>query len=61
MTAWVACAPPWPSSSTTTRSSTAGARRLERLEFTWKAIADAQELDPKWDYKQAIDTSLVEK
>jgi len=33
----------------------------ERLAFTYKAIADAQELDPKWDYKQAIDTSLVEK
>ncbi len=33
----------------------------ERLAFTWKAIADAQELKPDWDYKQAIDTSLVEK
>ena len=39
------------------RSSSAGARKApERLEFTWKAIAEAQELDPKWDYKQAIDT-----
>jgi NitT/TauT family transport system substrate-binding protein len=33
----------------------------ERLEFTWKAVADSQELKPDWDYKQAIDTSLVEK
>jgi len=38
-----------------------GKESPERLAFTWKAIADAQELDPKWDYKQAIDTSLVEK
>jgi NitT/TauT family transport system substrate-binding protein len=38
-----------------------GKESPERLEFTWKAIADAQELDPKWDYKQALDTSLVEK
>ncbi len=38
-----------------------GKESPERLEFTWKAIADAQELDPKWDYKQAVDTSLVEK
>ena len=50
----------WRSSSTTTRASSAGARRVpERLEFTWKAIAEAQELEPDWDYKQAIDTSLV--
>jgi NitT/TauT family transport system substrate-binding protein len=38
-----------------------GKESPERLEFTWKAIAEAQELDAKWDYKQAIDTSLVEK
>jgi len=38
-----------------------GKESPERLEFTWKAIADAQELDPKWEYKQAIDTSLLEK
>jgi len=38
-----------------------GKESPERLEFTWKAIADAQELDQTWDYKQAIDTSLVEK
>ena len=38
-----------------------GKESPERLDFTWKAIAEAQELDAKWDYKQAIDTSLVEK
>jgi NitT/TauT family transport system substrate-binding protein len=38
-----------------------GKESPERLDFTWKAIAEAQELKPDWDYKQAIDTSLVEK
>jgi NitT/TauT family transport system substrate-binding protein len=38
-----------------------GKESAERLEFTWKAIAEAQEIKPDWDYKQAIDTSLVEK
>ena len=38
-----------------------GKEGSERLDFTWKAIAEAQELKPDWDYKQAIDTSLVEK
>jgi NitT/TauT family transport system substrate-binding protein len=38
-----------------------GKESTERLAFTWKAIADAQELKPDWDYTQAIDTSLVEK
>ena len=38
-----------------------GKESPERLAFTWQAIADAQELKPDWDYKQAIDTSLVEK
>ena len=33
----------------------------ERLEFTWKAVAESQELKLDWNYKQAIDTSLVEK
>jgi NitT/TauT family transport system substrate-binding protein len=33
----------------------------ERLDFTWKAIQEAQELKADWDYKQALDTSLVEK
>jgi NitT/TauT family transport system substrate-binding protein len=31
----------------------------ERLATTWQAIAEAQELDPKWDPNQAFDTSLV--
>jgi NitT/TauT family transport system substrate-binding protein len=38
-----------------------GKESAERLAFTWKAVADAQELKADWDYKQAIDTSLVEK
>ena len=38
-----------------------GKESPERLAFTWKAIADAQELRPDWDYTRAIDTSLVEK
>jgi NitT/TauT family transport system substrate-binding protein len=38
-----------------------GKESPERLAFTWKAIADAQELKPDWEYTQAIDTSLVEK
>jgi NitT/TauT family transport system substrate-binding protein len=36
-----------------------GKESQERLGFTWQVVADAQELDPKWDYHQAIDTSLV--
>jgi len=36
-----------------------GKESPERLAFTYQAVAEAQELDPKWDYKQAIDTSLV--
>ncbi len=36
-----------------------GKESPERLAFTWKAVAEAQELDPGWDPKQAIDTSLV--
>ena len=38
-----------------------GKESPERLDFTWKAIAESQELKSDWDYKQAIDTSLVEK
>ena len=38
-----------------------GKESPERLAFTWKAIADAQELTSDWDYTQAIDTSLVER
>lgn len=29
----------------------------ERLQFTWDVVAEAQELDESWDYKQAVDTS----
>jgi len=28
----------------------------ERLQFTWDVVAEAQELDGSWDYKQAVDT-----
>ena len=31
----------------------------ERMTFTWKAVADAQQLDPSWDYHQALDTEFV--
>jgi len=31
----------------------------ERLATTWQAIAESQDLDPKWDPNQAFDTSLV--
>lgn len=31
----------------------------ERLAFTWEVVAESQELDRKWDPKQAIDTSLL--
>jgi NitT/TauT family transport system substrate-binding protein len=37
-----------------------GKESPERLAFTWKAVADAQELDPNWDPKQAVDTSLLQ-
>lgn len=33
----------------------------ERLAFTWKVVAESQELPPSWDPKQAIDTSAVDK
>ncbi len=33
----------------------------ERLKFSWETIAESQELKKDWDYKQAIDTSLVTK
>jgi NitT/TauT family transport system substrate-binding protein len=36
-----------------------GKESPERLAFTYGVVAEAQELDPKWDYKQAIDTSLA--
>ena len=31
----------------------------ERLKFTYEVVADAQELDPHWDYNQAVDHSYV--
>jgi NitT/TauT family transport system substrate-binding protein len=31
----------------------------ERLATTWQAIAEAQDLDPKWDPTKAFDTSLL--
>ena len=36
-----------------------GAVTTERLEETWKVVADAQELDPKWNPAQAIDTRFL--
>lgn len=29
----------------------------ERMAFTWVQIAQAQQIDPSWDYAQAIDLS----
>jgi NitT/TauT family transport system substrate-binding protein len=31
----------------------------ERLKFTWDVVAEAQELKKGWDYKQALDTSML--
>jgi NitT/TauT family transport system substrate-binding protein len=31
----------------------------ERLKFSWETIAESQDLKKDWDYKQAIDTSLL--
>ena len=36
-----------------------GKEAPERLTFTWKTVAEAQELDAKWDPSQAYDTSLL--
>ena len=36
-----------------------GKESPERLAFTWQTVAESQDLDPKWDPKQAFDTSLV--
>lgn len=36
-----------------------GKESPERLKFSWDVVAEAQDLERDWDYKQAIDTSLV--
>ena len=36
-----------------------GSTSPERLAATWSAVADAQELDRKWDPKQAFDTRFL--
>jgi NitT/TauT family transport system substrate-binding protein len=36
-----------------------GKESPERLAFSWQVVAESQDLDPKWDPKQAFDTSLV--
>jgi NitT/TauT family transport system substrate-binding protein len=36
-----------------------GKESPERLAFTWQVVAESQDLEPKWDPKQAFDTSLV--
>ena len=38
-----------------------GKESAERLKFSWDTIAEANELKKDYDYKQAIDTSLVTK
>ena len=37
------------------------AANADQRDFALKEIRRAQELKPDWNYKQAIDTSLVEK
>src|ERR1700724_3671391 len=36
-----------------------GKESPERLAFTWQAVAESQDLDPKWDPKHALETSLL--
>ena len=36
-----------------------GRHDQERLKFTYEVVADAQDLDPGWDYSQAVDHSHV--
>lgn len=36
-----------------------GKEAPDRLAFTWQVVAESQNLDAKWDHKQAINTSLV--
>jgi NitT/TauT family transport system substrate-binding protein len=36
-----------------------GREAPDRLAFTWQVVAESQELNAKWDPRQAIDTSLV--
>lgn len=38
-----------------------GKEGADRLKFSWETIASANSLKPNYDYKQAIDTSLVPK
>ena len=38
-----------------------GKESPERLAFTWEVVAESQEIPKSWDYKQAIDTSLLPK
>jgi hypothetical protein len=38
-----------------------GKESAERLAFTWDVVAESQELPKTWDYKQALDTSLLPK
>jgi hypothetical protein len=33
----------------------------ERLKFTWDVVAESQELKKDWNFKQAINTSLLPK
>ena len=36
-----------------------GKESAERLDFTWKVVAESQELNASWNHRQAIDTSLI--
>ncbi len=38
-----------------------GRESEERLKFTWDVVADSQELKKDWNYKQAVNTSLLPK
>ena len=36
-----------------------GKEAPDRLAFTWQVVAESQSLDPKWDPRQAVDTTLL--
>jgi hypothetical protein len=41
------------------RQTGLGRQDPERLRFTWEQVAASQQIDPSWDYRQAVDVSLL--
>jgi NitT/TauT family transport system substrate-binding protein len=41
------------------RQTGLGRQDPERLRFTWEQVAASQQIDPAWDYRQAVDVSLL--